>query len=264
MSVIRPTGGLAARSTGRAAGRRASGCRVPWSVLAQRVTSPWVPASADAGAGAAGAGSGGAARSSIATLAAAGDRALARYPGQDPGQPQAGQAVERVASWPSGGQGERGGEIRRRELVAPVGGERPACPAVALATAMVPAIAAGPTGLASPATVSSPPPSSASPAAVAVTRPGRRPSRWNAAAVGSMPCPPKVPKSFCAPCAAKTRRARPGWPAAPSPYAHRYRPLPSCHGGVQNPGKTASRSAQRQRPSPTSAFLINTEFLKGT
>jgi threonine dehydrogenase-like Zn-dependent dehydrogenase len=60
---------------------------------------------------------------------------------------------------------------------------------------MVPAIATGPTALASPTAVSSPPPSSDSPAAVAVTRPGRSPSRSKPAAVGSRPWPPKVPNS---------------------------------------------------------------------
>src|SRR3984957_4485430 len=79
---------------------------------------------------------------------------------------------------------------------------------------MVPAIAAGPTGWARPAAVSSPPPSSASPAAVAVTRPGRRPSRSNAAALGSKPGPPKVPNSFCAACAGRAPPRRGGGPPA--------------------------------------------------
>src|SRR5580692_5131359 len=122
---------------------------------------------------------------------------------------------------------------------------------------MVPAIATGPTGLASPAAVSSPPPSSDSPAAVAVTRPGRSPSRSKPAAVGSRPWPPKVPNSFCAPCAARyppttvrlASSAMSRMPIVSSAFPYR--------GRVQNSGaRFRLREADVRRVSPLGEQLV--------
>src|SRR3954464_10078424 len=69
---------------------------------------------------------------------------------------------------------------------------------------MTPMIAAAPSGVRKPHPTPPPPPTPPGPAAGACRWPGRRPSPSKNCPVPAMPCPPKEPKSFWAPWAAKS------------------------------------------------------------